>query len=253
MVLEQVPDPMALCLMPDPLHLLHSRDVHRELGLALCAYARHRNHVRGTRGSVWRPQPPPDRVVGRVKERRSVRYVHLNPCRAGLVSDPLAWPWSTHRDRLGLTVSPRVRVSRDPEGFHAYVSSDPTVSVTGTPLPMFQDLVAPGGEGLDQLRAAVSAVNRVSWLQVGERTPARRSWVRAARCLSPESTLVIAEHVGLTTRAVRYVDDHWAPDVAVLGRVAGDPRFPGLEDGDLRQTSGWRRYRWRPDGPSRLR
>ncbi len=30
-----------------------------------------------------------------------VRYVHLNPLRAGLVADPADWPWSGHRAYLG--------------------------------------------------------------------------------------------------------------------------------------------------------
>lgn len=32
-----------------------------------------------------------------------VRYIHLNPVRAGLTGDPTAWPWSGHRAYLGLT------------------------------------------------------------------------------------------------------------------------------------------------------
>lgn len=30
-----------------------------------------------------------------------VRYIHLNPVRAGLISDPAAYPWSSHRVYLG--------------------------------------------------------------------------------------------------------------------------------------------------------
>lgn len=30
-----------------------------------------------------------------------VRYIHLNPVRAGLVGDPADYPWSSHRDYLG--------------------------------------------------------------------------------------------------------------------------------------------------------
>lgn len=32
-----------------------------------------------------------------------VRYIHLNPVRAGLVTDPAAYPWSSHRVYLGLS------------------------------------------------------------------------------------------------------------------------------------------------------
>ena len=30
-----------------------------------------------------------------------VRYIHLNPCRAGMVKDPMQYPWSGHRAYLG--------------------------------------------------------------------------------------------------------------------------------------------------------
>ena len=30
-----------------------------------------------------------------------IRYIHLNPVRAGLVGEPAAYPWSSHRDYLG--------------------------------------------------------------------------------------------------------------------------------------------------------
>lgn len=32
-----------------------------------------------------------------------IRYIHLNPVRAGLVTDPVDYPWSSHRSYLGLT------------------------------------------------------------------------------------------------------------------------------------------------------
>jgi REP element-mobilizing transposase RayT len=35
-----------------------------------------------------------------------VRYIHLNPVRAGLVSDPAAYPWSGHRAYLGQETQP---------------------------------------------------------------------------------------------------------------------------------------------------
>jgi REP element-mobilizing transposase RayT len=37
-----------------------------------------------------------------------VRYIHLNPVRAGLVADPAAYPWSSHRVYLGACQRPWV-------------------------------------------------------------------------------------------------------------------------------------------------
>jgi hypothetical protein len=41
-----------------------------------------------------------------------VRYIHLNPVRGGLVTDPADYPWSSHRDYLGITRRPWVRWQR---------------------------------------------------------------------------------------------------------------------------------------------
>src|SRR5690606_15003163 len=35
-----------------------------------------------------------------------VRYIHLNPVDAGLVTGPAAYPWSSHRDYLGRPTVP---------------------------------------------------------------------------------------------------------------------------------------------------
>jgi hypothetical protein len=83
----------------------------------------------------------------RLHLRRHIRYTHLNPCRAGLVRDPVEWEWSTHRDAIGATSDPWLDLKalnqlwncppRDfARVFHEYVSGDPTVSVGGTMLPI---------------------------------------------------------------------------------------------------------------------
>lgn len=40
-----------------------------------------------------------------------VQYIHLNPVRAGMVADPAAYPWSSHRVYLGSAVRPWVTTS----------------------------------------------------------------------------------------------------------------------------------------------
>jgi putative transposase len=37
-----------------------------------------------------------------------IRYIHLNPVRAGLVDDPVSFPWSSHHAYLGLRAEPWV-------------------------------------------------------------------------------------------------------------------------------------------------
>src|SRR5687768_1602410 len=131
LLLERAPG-ADLVVMPDHFHLLAERPV--VIAAAMSAFARWRNHARGTRGPVWEPAPEPTEPGDAKKQSRTRRYVYLNPCRAQLVTDPLAWPLSTYRDAVGLTVRPvRERVS-DPARLHAYVAQDDTVA-PGSLLP----------------------------------------------------------------------------------------------------------------------
>lgn len=238
LILLHVPDPLALCLMPNHVHLLHDRPVTAALGVAIGAHAQWRNHSLGRRGALWLRQPPPDRVVGRTKLRRQVRYIHLNPCRDRLVRDPLSWPWSTHRDRVGLAV-PCVRTRHpDPEGFHAYVSADPTVHPSGTALPLGYDRADPA-----QVTAAVSALTRSPADLLYRRGPARRLLLQALRTLCDGTPASLAALAGVSPATWFRTPTHRDPTVALVARVAGDPRFPGLAEGDLRRLPEWRRYR----------
>ena len=92
--------------MPTHAHVLHHREVTTGLRRAMASYARWRHHERGTAGRVWLRLDEPTRSVTAQKRRRDERYVHLNPCRDGLVRDPLGWAFSTHRDAVGLAIDP---------------------------------------------------------------------------------------------------------------------------------------------------
>lgn len=245
-IVRAVPALVALCLMPDHLHLLARRDVSPGLRLGMIAYARWRNAHRGERGPVWAPAGPPEEVPPGDKEPRLVRYVHLNPCRAGLVDDPLAWPWSSYRDRLGLGIAPAVPRAADPHDLHRYTSSDPSVQLSGTLLPMARDRVVPGDAGMQELLAAVSELHRLPMRQLAEHKGlARTHLIRAARCTTGPSTADIALHLGMSERAVRRVPAVGDPSVTAVHRVLGDARFPGIPDGDLRRTPELQRYRAR--------
>lgn len=172
--------------------------------------------------------------------RRTVRYIHLNPCRAGLVTDPLAWPFSTHRDMTGFAIAPVCSRARDPETFHRWVSSDPSVAVAGSPLP------APGFEdefAVDVVLAAVSALTRTPLEQMTAAGPARALAIGAARILAAASSRSIADALDVSAWTVRRSPDPPRAEVRLVARVTGDARFGALGDGDLRRPPGWRRYR----------
>ena len=250
---ERLAEPLAVCLMPDHVHVLHRRDQRAALGDAARAYARWRNAFRGESGPVFRRQPAVESVADGLKTRRSVRYIHLNPCRGGLVTCPLAWPWSTHRDRTGLVLAPRAPRASDIEGFHRYVSGDPSAEVLGTPLPVGGRELPVGRDGLEQARAAVSEALRVPFAVMERRGPARTLLVHALRAMTDQDAVVIGGLTGMSPRSVRRVSTRLHRDLRLVGRLCGDARFPGLGDHDLRLARPFGAYARRKGVPSSRR
>lgn len=166
------PEAVASTLMPDHVHLVTPGTDADEERLRLSAVAsavarsgaaagQIRFEPASTRGTFERGQ----------KSSRQLRYLALNPCRAGLVADPLAWPWSTHRDVMGTVVHPWVTVERAAaatgwsvrsfrERFHRYVSADPSTAVAGTPLPRPAVLASVSRAPIASVLAAALACTR---------------------------------------------------------------------------------------------
>jgi len=232
--------------MPDHVHLLHARSVRVGFGVALQGYAQWRNAQRGTSGAVWDRQGSTEEVPRGLKTRRLVRYIHLNPCRARLVDDPLAWAWSTHRDQVGLAVPTMRAVASDPIGFHRYVSSDPTVRVDGTPLPMPTDLLPAGPAAYQAIRHAVGESLRTPASLLRRRGPPRTLLLRSLVQLTGGPLAEIADFAGVHRRTVDRVEDRWDETARVVSRLVDDPRFPGLVEWDLPHLPSWSRYRGRP-------
>jgi len=96
-------DVLAWCLMPNHVHLILIPPEPGSLRAALAEahrrYARHINLRENWRGYLWQGRfasCPMD-------ERHSIaaaRYIDLNPVRAGLVAQPIDWPWSSARAHL---------------------------------------------------------------------------------------------------------------------------------------------------------
>lgn len=228
----------ALCLMPDHVHLVAPRDVRRRLAALLSGWARRCNARRQERGALVGQLPDGVPLVDRQKQLRAIRYVHLNPSRAGLVQDPLAWPLSTHRDAVGLT-GRRVGPARRAEWFHRYVSGDPSVDPLGSPLPR----EGMGKASLEQVLAAVSAVTRTPVERL--RGPQTRSLaVAAAAELTDASVTRVASALGCGRTVMYEVRAVPGEDVARVARVIGDPRFGPVGSEDLRRSAAWEHYLW---------
>ncbi len=240
------PEAEALTVMPDHVHLvLPHDDPSGRLAGAMSGYARWRNHARREAGPVWATHPAPERLPDDQHARRTVRYVHLNPCRARLVGDPLAWPFSSHRDAVGLAARPIRPVDPSPARFHAWVSADGAVAVAGTALP--------GGTWGDvrwsEIVDAVGGVCRVHPAALLERGEPRTLALRTAWAHGLCDAGVLAAAVGIDASSVRRIcaavpaRGGRFPDAALAAcvRVVGDPRFSALDAGDLLTTAAWSR------------
>lgn len=93
----------AYCLMPNHVHhVIVPRRKDSLVALFSNAHRRYTRHVNfreGWRGHLWQ-----ERFHSFVMDERylmaTVRYVELNPVRAGLCSKPQDWPWSSARAHL---------------------------------------------------------------------------------------------------------------------------------------------------------
>ena len=228
-VVRATPGRIAMVLMPDHLHVVHPVDVRRPLAAAMSGFTRWRNHARGAEGPACAPLWV-EEVEDEVKLRILVKYVHLNPCRARLVPDPLAWPFSTHRDRCGLALPGVVAPARSVKGFHRFVSSDPYCVIGGTPLPEGAVAVPEPFKVLE----AVSALTRTTLAELRQRGPIRRLFLAAASVLAPEAPRrAIGDLVGATRDGAARCARLSADGVPLVARVLGDERFAALHTRSL--------------------
>jgi putative transposase len=94
----------AYCLMPNHVHLVlvpkKEDGLHRSLAEAHRRYTRQINFREGWRGYLWQ-----GRFASFPMDQRyliaAVRYIELNPVRAGLCKSAESWPWSSAMAHLG--------------------------------------------------------------------------------------------------------------------------------------------------------
>ncbi len=231
----------AAVVMPDHVHVLISAPDRRRWFDVLRGYARWRNAHRGLRRArVWLPFEAPEPIKGFKHLRRTIRYIHLNPCRDHLVVDPLGWPFSTHRDSTGLAIPSIIRPEKDPQSFHSFISSDPSVAVKGTPFPRAPTTMLPPTPG--QVITAVSAVTRTP-LPVSEwnGTP-RALLVKCLKVLARCSVLEIATMAGISRGSVWRACSKVESQVFSVQNLLGDARFAAIHKQALPGCQAWRRY-----------
>lgn len=236
-VLRVAPAPIALCVMPNHLHLLTVGPMSQRLGWALSGYARAWNVRHGSSGQLFQRSPAPAEVE-RSKRRRVHRYVVLNPCRAGLTDDPLAWPLATFIDEVGLADAPVRRKMDDVFGHHGYVVADDRVRVRQLPVAGGSELRA------HRLVAAVSHAARVPvWDVVECSGRARVLAVRSARVLNGWGVRRTARELGIARSTVGEVAVVRDRGVDVVAKLAESTSIDGLADYVLRRAIGRSVYR----------
>lgn len=129
-------DILAYCLMPNHIHAVavprNESGLARLFGPAHQRYARRVNKRRDWRGHLWQ-----ERFYSCVMEEghllAAVRYIELNPVRAGLCNRPNDWPWSSFHVHIGagsdslVAATPTLEEIGDWESF---LEGDNSVSMT---------------------------------------------------------------------------------------------------------------------------
>lgn len=244
------PELEALCAMPRHVHVQGEwPDGEQRLARAESGFARKRLAMRGGEGpvGVFARHPDPTPVVDVDHERRTRRYIFLNPLREGLVECPLAWPLSTYRDRVGLSAFPLCPPAKDPERLHAYVSLDADTRNAGTPFPQLRRREST----LDDVIDAVSACARVGASDLARGGAVRTLAVETAWLAGIRDVALLATVFDLHPRSVRRtvaalpesIFEPLSPRVEACLRVLGDSRFERLYEGDLVHRSDWVRLR----------
>ncbi len=104
----------AYCLMPNHVHLIlvpsHGDGLRAALGEAHRRYTRRINFREGWRGHLWQERFH-SFAMDETHLLAAVRYVELNPVRAGLVQRAEDWPWSSVSAHLAGADDALVRVA----------------------------------------------------------------------------------------------------------------------------------------------
>ncbi|MDJ0748037.1 MAG: transposase [Woeseiaceae bacterium] len=101
----------AYCLMPNHVHAIvvpyDLKVVSSFFATLHRRYARRTNARNDWRGHLWQERFY-SVVMAEPHALAAMRYVELNPVRAGLVAAPEDWPWSSARSNLGMSSDPLV-------------------------------------------------------------------------------------------------------------------------------------------------
>ena len=139
-------------------------------------------------GSIWAPCEEVEPIRDMQKLETVIRYVHLNPCRAGLTRDPWSWEFSTLYDHTEPGVNPWVRASVHSilargrrswaERHSNFVLQDPTVDPACL-RERRQSLLGLRSLGLDAVAQVIARVHSCELSALQSPGAPRDLWLRA--------------------------------------------------------------------------
>lgn len=128
----------AYCWMPNHVHLavrVGAQPLGRLMQLLASRYARRKQRQVPTTGHLFERRYRAKLVASDRYLLALVRYIHLNPVRAGLIADLADYRWSSHRAFLGLAAPALVDIQLGADGragsrvpiYQAFMASEPAV------------------------------------------------------------------------------------------------------------------------------
>jgi REP element-mobilizing transposase RayT len=222
---------IAFCLMSTHFHLVLEVPDERTAERVVRRIARRLDATADERGVARLDVPHMQVLADDHAVLRYVAYTHANPVKAGMVSDPLAWAFSSHRDVYGLrhaawfspaAIHARLSGPEDASWLHRKAEGRIAPPVLVEPTPREWPI-----EGLAFIERTVASVYGLS----EEEMDAPRQGAQARACLATVARIEgwrppeIADFIGWTDRHARRfaVDD--TPAVRAALAILRDPRL----------------------------
>ncbi len=105
---------IAYCAMPDHYHLLLqaslSIKISEYIGKVENSYTRFYNMRNNRKGPLWQSAFRCTRIISNEQLLHVIRYIHLNPVTAELVSNPLYWNFSSHKYYLKQSILDSIKI-----------------------------------------------------------------------------------------------------------------------------------------------
>ena len=112
------------CLMTNHMHLLLAPSTPSGVGRLMKRLAgrqtRFRNSLENRRGTLWEGRYKSSVVDADEYLMACVRYIELNPVRAGMIAGPIKYKWTSCQERLGVVETGRCLLDELPFDCHGY-------------------------------------------------------------------------------------------------------------------------------------